>query len=130
MPAALLKQCSYPGGCAELVTAGRCAAHARASDKARGVKGAVNENWRWNNWKWRMFSVRWRRKYPLCGMRPEGFPPAAGSRCAANGIATQATEVDHIVPVKGPDDPLTFDPANLASSCKACHSAKTLRENR
>lgn len=130
MPAALLKNCSYPGGCGELVEFGRCAQHERQSDRARAVKGAANENWRWNSWNWRQFSIRWRRKYPLCGMRPEGFPPAVDSRCAANGVATQATEVDHIAPVKDGNDPLAFDPANLASMCKGCHSAKTLRENR
>ena len=130
MPAALLRGCSFPGGCEELVPHGRCKTHERESDKARAVKGAANENWRWNSWKWRKFSERWRRQYPFCGQRPDGLGAAPASRCAANGIVTQATEVDHMVPVKGPDDPLAFDPTNLASMCKGCHSAKTLRENR
>lgn len=129
MPAALLRACSWPGGCANQVKAGRCHEHARQADKARGVKGAPKENWRWNSWRWRRFSERFRGKYPLCGGRPAGLPATGNSRCQRNGIATQAKDVDHITPVDGPDDPRCFDLTNLEALCHPCHSAKTRREH-
>jgi len=36
-----------------------------------------------------------------------------------------ATEVDHIKPFDGPDDPLRTDWSNLQSICKPCHRKKT-----
>lgn len=38
------------------------------------------------------------------------------------------TDVDHIIPVDGPDDPRFWDPENHQSLCHACHSAKTMAE--
>ncbi len=53
---------------------------------------------------------------PLCRM------------CLAEGKLVEATEVDHIVPVKiAPDRRL--DPTNLQSLDKSCHSRKTAAEN-
>lgn len=77
-----------------------------------------------------MFSMRFRREYPLCGQRPPNAPPTNDSRCQAMNIVREASDVDHITPVKGPNDPLTFAESNLQSLCRRCHSAKTLRESR
>jgi 5-methylcytosine-specific restriction endonuclease McrA len=44
-----------------------------------------------------------------------------------------ATEIHHIVPVKGPDDPNFYEESNLLPLAKPCHSAvtmKMLRERR
>ena len=49
--------------------------------------------------------------------------------CARHGVRTRATEVDHIVP-NGGDAALFRDAENLQSLCKACHSRKTMRENK
>lgn len=51
---------------------------------------------------------------PLCRM------------CAARGVTTPATEVDHITPISegGP----ARDMDNLESLCSSCHSAKTAAE--
>lgn len=52
------------------------------------------------------------RQDPLCAEHLE------------NGSAVAATEVDHV-----DGDSSNNAPANLRSLCKACHSAKTAREN-
>jgi 5-methylcytosine-specific restriction protein A len=41
-----------------------------------------------------------------------------------------ATDVDHIVPVSGSDDPLFWDSENHQALCHSCHSRKTMREMR
>jgi hypothetical protein len=38
MPSALLKGCSHPGGCPELVESGLCPEHRRQQDQARGTR--------------------------------------------------------------------------------------------
>jgi 5-methylcytosine-specific restriction protein A len=87
-----------------------CEDHAREDrrryDAARGGSSA------------RGYGARWRKlrrivlaKHPFC---------------QAPGCTAPATEVDHIVPrVRGGDD----REANLQALCKACHSAKTARED-
>lgn len=47
--------------------------------------------------------------------------------CAANGVRTPATEVDHVVPHKGNVN--LFMHGELQSLCKSCHSRKTMAEN-
>ena len=55
-------------------------------------------------------------KHPLC------------LHCEAEGKLTEASEVDHVVPVKiAPQRRL--DPTNLQSLCKSHHSQKTTAEN-
>ena len=45
--------------------------------------------------------------------------------CLSDGKVTVATEVDHVLPkARGGAD----DPKNLQSICRACHKAKTLRD--
>tara|TARA_R110002072_G_scaffold100778_4_gene222019 strand:- start:2084 stop:2302 length:219 start_codon:yes stop_codon:yes gene_type:complete len=38
-------------------------------------------------------------------------------------------EVDHIIPHKGPSDPLFWDKANLQVLAKQCHSRKTAEQD-
>lgn len=45
--------------------------------------------------------------------------------CEKQGYTTVATEVHHIVPFNGLDDPLRLDWKNLESLCGACHGEKT-----
>ena len=39
-------------------------------------------------------------------------------------------EVDHIVPVDGPQDPLFWDESNHQGLCHDCHSRKTVDDGR
>lgn len=73
--------------------------------------------------RWDTTSLRFRRTYPLCGMRPNGLPPVM-SKCADTGRITRARVVDHIDPHRG-DYAKFNDPNNLQSLCTACHTAKT-----
>lgn len=41
-----------------------------------------------------------------------------------------ATEVDHIIPVTGPDDPLFWEESNHQPLTHECHSRKTMAELR
>ena len=41
-----------------------------------------------------------------------------------------STEVDHIVPVKGHQDPLFWEPTNHQGLCHDCHSRKTVDDGR
>ena len=45
--------------------------------------------------------------------------------CLPAGLTVEATEVDHITPHAG-DRKKLFDPKNLQSLCKPCHSRKTV----
>ena len=40
-----------------------------------------------------------------------------------------AVDVDHIVAVSGPDDPLFWEESNHQALCHSCHSEKTVKEN-
>lgn len=48
--------------------------------------------------------------------------------CAAEGRVTAATDVDHVEPFRGIQDPMRLDPANLRSLCRPCHMARTARQ--
>ncbi len=50
------------------------------------------------------------------------------AECLKVGRYTLASEVDHIVPHRN-DERLFYDPLNLQSLCRSCHSAKTARED-
>lgn len=50
------------------------------------------------------------------------------AECLRAGRYTLASEVDHVVPHRN-DERLFFDPSNLQSLCKPCHSVKTARED-
>ena len=67
---------------------------------------------------------RWKRESSAHLLRE----PNCGA-CAATGVMTLATVVDHIVPHRG-DEALFWDETNWASLCRPHHNAKTGRETR
>lgn len=44
--------------------------------------------------------------------------------------ATPTQEVDHVIPITGPDDPLRLDPADCRGLCRRHHRRKTRRLDR
>lgn len=108
------KPCRYPG-CTELARDGWCPAH-----RPRQTRGRDSAQWH------KLYLTRlWREE-----LRPGQLLREPWCReCARRGLRTPATDVDHIRPHKG-DRALFADPGNLESLCHACHSRKTLRENR
>jgi 5-methylcytosine-specific restriction enzyme A len=118
MPLAPLRGCVQLG-CPALVQppATRCAAHAAPPPSPRPGPPPVDTRpsaWRrgydaiWRGWRLAVL-----QREPLC------------RSCAARGLVVAAREVDHITP-KRDGGTESFD--NLQPLCKACHSAKTLRE--
>jgi 5-methylcytosine-specific restriction protein A len=43
------------------------------------------------------------------------------------GVIVPATDVDHIIAVRGPADPRFWDVSNWQALCHACHAYKTAR---
>ena len=67
--------------------------------------------------EWRELSEAWRAEHPLC------------VACEAEGKVTEATEVDHVIPIHRRPD-LRFDRSNLQSLCSEHHRRKSLADNR
>lgn len=65
--------------------------------------------------RWREYRLSYLRAHPLC---------------QAEGCNQPATDVDHVQPITGPDDPLFWDVGNHQGLCHACHSRKTGSEDR
>lgn len=71
----------------------------------------------------RGYGRRW-REYALWFLNlPE-------NRICKCGCGRMSKEVDHIVPISGPDDPLFWESSNHQGLTKECHSEKTMRETR
>lgn len=66
--------------------------------------------------RWRLAREGWLRKHPLC------------VRCAAAGVLTAASVVDHVVPHRG-NKALFWDRENWQSLCAEHHSRKTATED-
>jgi 5-methylcytosine-specific restriction protein A len=111
-----MRPCLFPG-CTELVERSYCAAHGRPSAAKRGYDR-----------RWQAYRRQWLKQHPLCGDRLNGAN-AEHSVCAQQRRAVVGSHVDHIVPIKGPDDPLFYDPANHQTLCPDCHARKTAIEN-
>ena len=113
MPSLPRRYCCVPG-CGALAErgSGRCARHALA--QYRRIRRDSDE-W-YKTKRWGAMRADQLRREPLC------------RECLAHGKVEAATECDHIVPHKG-DRNLFFDPKNLQSLCKKCHSAKTVTED-
>ncbi len=71
----------------------------------------------YNNTRWRKFRLAYLRQHPLC------------IRCLAQGITRAATDVDHITPVTGPDDP-SFWTGPFQALDRDCHREKTREDQR
>lgn len=104
--------CASPG-CPELVRgAPRCPAHTRAL-RAEAASLRPSAARRGYDATWRMIRLAHLRREPLCRF------------CAARGLVTAASEVDHIVALA---DGGTHAASNLRSLCKPCHSRRTARD--
>lgn len=117
MPRKAKRPCTYPG-CIALVDGGsRCPDH--QSEWQRNRNKQIDENrptahQRGYDARWRRIRLRVLREAPLC------------VDCAARGITTAATDVDHIVPLAHGG---THARSNLQSLCKPCHSRKTVQQS-
>lgn len=49
--------------------------------------------------------------------------------CMAENCNKPAADVDHKIPVSGPDDPRFYDMNELQALCHCCHSSKTCRKD-
>lgn len=108
MPSAPLAYCSHPGGCTERVPKGRCQAHARAYEQARGSRHE------------RGYDADWVRLRDWFMAQPENQLCVL---CDEQGLTVKATDCDHIVPFRGKADPRRLDPTNLQPLCEA-HNAR------
>ena len=107
-----MQWCPEPG-CGVLVPHGRCPDHRRESFRAQGYTA-----------RWDRRALAFRKRYPLCGMRPNMQPPVM-SQCYDEDRVTLAAQVDHVVPHRG-DKRLMWDEINnWQSLCRPCHTRKT-----
>lgn len=105
VPSKPLRYCLEPS-CSERVETGRCQAHARAQDRARGTSTE-----RLYDSRWRSYSLRFRGRHPFCWY------------CLAQDRTTVAACVDHIDPHRG-DRRRFWDTSNHAAACLACNTTK------
>lgn len=111
--------CSEPGCPEPVKRAGPCPTHARQQDLRRGSARARGYDSRWE-----ARAAAFKKRYPLCGMRPNGQAPVM-SRCHEQGIATPVYQVDHVVPHRG-DQRLFWDiEGNCQSLCQQCGARKS-----
>lgn len=126
MPSKLKRPCLTPG-CPNLTHEARCpkckTKHSRNHDARRGSAHARGYTYRWQK-----YAARFKRQYPLCGQGPQAERTGEPTGCLERGIVTAAREVDHITPVSQGGE--FWDSGNHQSLCRACHSSKTLREQR
>lgn len=104
--------CRHPG-CRSLTTdrSGYCSVHrvlARQYDRYRGTPSQ-----RGYGYRWRKYRDQFLVEHPAC------------EKCWAE----PSKDVDHIIPVSGPNDPLFWEPSNHQALCHCCHSQKTASEN-
>ena len=119
MPRKAKKPCSWPG-CPEtvLIGTGYCEIHKRKKDKEYEARRGTSAERGYGNTRWRKYR-KWflsQRENALC------------VDCMKEGRAVPATDVDHIVPVDGPDDPLFWEQTNHQGLCHSHHSSKTAKE--
>lgn len=88
-----------------------CAAHRRDAFRAGARKRGYDA-------RWERLREEHLNKEPLC------------RACAHLGRVTAATDVDHIIPFHGLNDPLRLDDRNLQSLCHSHHSIKTHEDKR
>lgn len=126
MPSMPKRPCSHPG-CGVLTDNGRCTTHRAQLRKEQDAQRS-NSYRRGYGPKWQKARQGWLRVHPLCGDRLDGAE-AEHSQCMQQQRIGIATDVDHIVAVNGPTDPLFWRPSNWQSLCHSCHSMKTAKED-
>jgi len=111
MPSAAPRPCTYPG-CGVL----RCDKH---RDHARRAADARRESAHARGYtnRWQQYRASYLRAHPMC------------VRCLARKLLVPATDVDHVTPVSGPDDPRFWESMNHQGLCHSCHSEKTATED-
>ena len=117
MPYKPARPCRYRY-CPALTTdrSGYCSEHLRLArqqqDSARGTAAERGYGWRWAE-----YSRLYRKEHPLC------------VECEKQGQLTFSEHTDHIIPVKGKDDPRFWDPTNHQALCAYHHRVKTATED-
>jgi 5-methylcytosine-specific restriction protein A len=117
MPKKALKPCAHVG-CFVLTNTQFCPTHEQQhrlehSRRCREVRPASEKLYHTTRWaKLRRFHLS---QYPLCVM------------CSTRGFVAVANVVDHIIPIV--DGGAMFDPKNLQSLCRPCHTEKTTNDN-
>jgi 5-methylcytosine-specific restriction protein A len=76
-------------------------------------RGSASE--RGYDWAWSKLRDRWIWQHPLC------------AECERQDRLTPATEVDHIIPIRGAPE-RRLDDTNLQSLCHRCHATKTAKD--
>jgi len=112
MPMAPRSPCLHPG-CPALVSRGdkgRCPEHRKSYEQAiyRERGSAANRGY---NARWSRFRIMYLNEHPVC----------------ACGCGRGAVEIQHLIPVTGPDDPLFYEESNLVALTKECHSRETMK---
>jgi 5-methylcytosine-specific restriction endonuclease McrA len=110
-------------GCVRDVRVVRC----QEFKQVPGDEGICQPSWigaievasdpRYSTTRWRNYRKWYLADHPLC------------EECLKYGRDEGATDIDHVVPVNGPDDPSFWDEENHTALCHACHSRKTARED-
>lgn len=103
-------------GCTAITRDGYCDKH-KPDWRARDHEDSNQWRWLYRTREWRRLREQQLLEEPFCRV------------CAAQGVRTRATEVDHITPHKG-SRYLFSDRANHQSLCRSCHSRKTMTELR
>ena len=107
-----LRPCRHPG-CSALTREGYCPKH-KPAKAPRRISAEYHGWYSLPIWTDDLRPAQLLRE-PFCRV------------CAARGVRTRATVVDHIVPHRGNWARFT-DRGNLQSLCKTCHDRKTARE--
>ncbi len=107
-----LRPCRHPG-CSALTREGYCPKH-KPAKAPRRISAEYHGWYSLPIWTDALRPAQLLRE-PFCRV------------CAARGVRTRATVVDHIVPHRGNWARFT-DRGNLQSLCKTCHDRKTARE--
>ena len=112
MPAKSLKPCMYPL-CSGTTPSRYCDKHKHLLSKYDKqhdlLRGTAHQ--RGYGVRWQRYRLMYLKSNPLCVM------------CKPR--LTQATVVDHIVPVESRDDPLFYAETNHQALCRQCHGYKT-----
>ena len=109
-----LQVCNH-GSCPRLTAGAYCQDHQPAARRheRRHYTGIPGVNY---GRRWQAARARYLAEQPWC------------VTCAAVGVRTLATDLDHIVPHEGDHD-LFWDETNWQGLCEAHHGAKTARES-